>query len=89
MTESDNIKEVVNQVAMQAVVAVMMALRDMEGGSQMTTAVTHREPQGQRHSGPMLMKPAFSWGVQDRYIGLMNFKMDVSNILETKVYELS
>ena len=42
-----------------------------------------------RHSGQVLVKPAFNWGAQDRYIELMNFEMEVSNILETKVYELS
>ena len=29
------------------------------------------------------------WDTQDRYIELMNFEMEVLNILETKAYELS
>ena len=32
MVESENIKEVINQVAIQVIVAVMMALRDTEAG---------------------------------------------------------
>ena len=35
--------------------AVMMALRNIEVGPQLTTAVCHREPQGQGHSGPILV----------------------------------
>ena len=66
MTESHNIKEVVNQAAMQAVMAVMMALRDTAAGSQLTTAVSHRKPHMQRHSGLVLVKLAVNWGTQDR-----------------------
>ena len=39
--ESGNIRQVVNQAAMGAVMAVMMALRDTEAGPQMTTAGSH------------------------------------------------
>ena len=35
------------------------------------------------------MEPAFNWGVQDRCIELMNLKMEISNILETRAYKLS
>ena len=33
-------------------------------------------------------KPAFNWSIQDRYVELMIFEMEVTNILET-VYELN
>ena len=55
MAELDSIKEVVNHAAMQAATAVMMALRDAKAGSWPTTAVSHREPQKQRHSGTVLV----------------------------------
>ena len=35
------------------------------------------------------MKPAFSWGVQDKHVKLMNFNIEMSNIQQTKVYEIS
>ena len=89
MAESANIKDMVNQVAIKAVTAVMMTLRDVEAGPWPTTAAIHSKPQRQRHSGPVLEKLASNWGTQDRYAELMNFKMEVSNILETKAYELS
>ena len=35
------------------------------------------------------MKPVFNWDAQDRYVKLVNFEMEVTNILESKAYELS
>ena len=45
MAESDNIKEVVIQVAIQATMTVMMALRDVETGSGMITVASHSTAQ--------------------------------------------
>ena len=44
MAEPGNMKEVGYQAAVQAARVVMMALRDVEAGPQMTTAMIHREP---------------------------------------------
>ena len=54
-----------------------------------TTTASHSDPQRQGHSRPVLVKPAFNWGTHDRYVEFMNFEMEVKNILETKVYELT
>ena len=78
-----------NQVAVQVAMAVMMALRDVKGRPKTTIMVGSREPQRQRSSGPILVKPAFNWGTQDRYVKLMNSEIGVTNILETKVNELT
>ena len=43
MVESESIKEVINQGAVQVAMVVMMALRDTEVGFQLTTAVSYRE----------------------------------------------
>ena len=45
MAESEGIKEVVNQAAMQAAVAVMMAFSYKEAGPQLTTVVSHSRAQ--------------------------------------------
>ena len=52
MAESDSIKEVVNQVAIQDVMAVMMVLRNVEAGPQPTSAASQRatETQAQCYS---------------------------------------
>ena len=89
MAESESIKDIVNQVAAQATLVVMMALRDAEARPWPTTAVSHRGLQKLRKSGSILIKPLFNWGLQDRYVGLLNFEMEVLKILDNKLYEFS
>ena len=56
MEESEGIKEIVNQVAMQAETVVMMLRRDVEAGPWLTTMASLRDPQRQRYSEPILKK---------------------------------
>ena len=42
-----------------------------------------------RHGGPIIEKPKFSWDAQDRYVELLNFKLEVTNILETGAYKIN
>ena len=88
MAESEGIKKLVNQAAAQAAKTDMMALGDAKAWPWPNPVVSHREPWRQRHNRPILVSPVFNWGYQDRYTELMNFKM-VTNILETKVYEIT
>ena len=37
----------------------------------------------------MLSQPVFDSKAPDRYVGLLNFKMEVANILQMKAYDLS
>ena len=83
MAESEGIKEAVNQVAIQVATAVMMALRYAKARPQLTIVVSI-ESQRQKHSRLVLVKPAFNQGTQNRYVELMNFETEVSNILEPK-----
>ena len=53
MAESEGIKEIVNQAAIQATMAVMMAFINIDAGSQPTPMPSHREPQRQRYSRPV------------------------------------
>ena len=46
------------------------------------------ESKKDRHSGPILIKPMFNWEAHDRYVELMNFYIEVLNILEIKVCKL-
>ena len=50
---------------------------------------SQREPQRQMHSGPVLINLALNSGAQDRKIELMNFEMDLLNILETEAHDAS
>ena len=67
----------------------MMALRDVAAGPKLALTASPREAQRKRHVGPALEKPLFNWIAQDRYVELLNCEKKVTNILETKVYELT
>ena len=86
MAESEDIRETVNQAAIWAATAVMMAFIDADVRSRLIPTASPRGPHKQRHERPALEKPSFNWSVQDRYAQLMNFKIEVTNILETKAY---
>ena len=51
---------------------------------QQTTTTSHKELQRQRHSILALEKLPFNSDIQDKYVRLMNFKMEVMNILGTR-----
>ena len=37
----------------------------------------------------MLEKPRFNWDMPDRYVKLLNFQLEMMNILETRAYEIN
>ena len=37
----------------------------------------------------MLSQPAFDWKASDRYVGLLNFEMEIENLLQAMLYYLS
>ena len=39
--------------------------------------------------GPILFQPTFNWKVPDRYVELLNFEMDVTNVLQVYAYDLN
>ena len=88
-TESDNIKEVVNQVTIQVPNNSYVGTERCGGRTLPDHFNESKRATETEDSGPVLAKPAFTWGTKCRYIGFMNFEMEVSNILESKVYELS
>ena len=36
----------------------------------------------------MLSQPASNWEAPDRYVELLNFEMEVANVLQAKAYDL-
>ena len=74
MAELEGIMEIVNQVAIQAAMAVTLALRNRCG----IPTNHHRKPQINRHDVPILVTPAFNWDIQDRYAELVNFELEVT-----------
>ena len=54
MKDSESIKEIVNQAAMQTATVVIMTFRDTETGPQPAPLQNQWESQRQKHSGLML-----------------------------------
>ena len=84
MVQSEDIREIVNQTAVYAPRVVMMELRDVEAGPWLTTLVRNMETQWWRNSESILKKPAFNWAAQYRYVELMHFEMEVTNIIKSQ-----
>ena len=59
----------------------------MDLGPKLAPTANLRKPQ--RQGGPVLENPFFNWNTQDRYVELLNFEMEVANILEPKAHELT
>ena len=36
----------------------------------------------------MLEKPKFNWNMQDMYLKLKNFRLEIASMLETRTYEI-
>ena len=47
------------------------------------------ENQRKRNGGLLLEKPRFNWDLSDRYVELLNFLLEVLNILETRTLEIN
>ena len=90
MAEFEGIEAVVNQATIKVTTAVMMAIKDADVGPQPATKASPREPQRERerHGTPALGKSSFNWNAQDWNTELLNFEMEVTNMLETKTSEL-
>ena len=84
MAEFEGIEEMVNQASIQAATVVMIPFRDVNVGSQPVSTTSPRKPEGHRNSGLALERPLLNCNTQDRYVELMNFEMEVTNILEMK-----
>ena len=88
MAESERIKETVKQATIQLATSVMITFTDADAGCHPNSMTSYRELQRIGNGVAVLVKPSFNWDwdAQDRYAKLMNFEMDVMNILETRGY---
>ena len=86
MVEAEAIQSVVTQGGIQAATA---AMREADAGQILgTNTASLREAHRQRHGRPALKQLPFNWNAPDKYVELLNFKMEVTNILQTKAYKL-
>ena len=85
LAESAGIHTIVNQVAIQAAMAVIMTLSEADVGPRSSaTTARLREMHRERAGGPALKLPLFTWNVKDKYVELLNFEMEVTDILQTE-----
>ena len=67
-----------------------MALREADAGPKSwPNTDSLREVHRQRHLRSALKQPSFNWNVLVKYVELLNFEMEVTNILEMKMYLLT
>ena len=89
MVEYEGIHEIINQAPVQSVTGVMMVLWNADVGPNLALTASLREPQRQRHGRLTTEKPSFNWNAQDMYVELLNFEMEVLNILGREAYVLT
>ena len=85
MANSEDMQAVIMQLAIWAAVVVLRAIREADLLTQPhTRRSSPEEPQRPRQAEPILIQPAFDGKVSDMYVELLNFKMKVANVLQTK-----
>ena len=89
MADSESIKAIINHLAVQAATVVMVAFRDTETGPQLATTRNQQETQRQQNGGLVLEKLRFNWNIPDRYVELLNFQLEVMNLLETRAHKIN
>ena len=59
-------------------------------GGRPTTQTTYQK-KSTDHDKPkaLLSQPALDWKSQERYVELLNFEMEVANVLQAKTYDLN
>ena len=90
MLESEAIQSVFTQAAVQAATAMVMAMREAGTGPiSGTNTSSSKEAHRQRYDRPDLEQLSFNCNAPDRYAELLNFKMEVTNILQIKTYKVT
>ena len=78
------------QVVIQAATVIVRAMREADPPTEPhTRRSSPEEPQGPRQAGLMLHQPTFDWKAPDRYVELLNFEMEVANVIQVKLYDLN
>ena len=90
MAGLETIWTVVMQAAIQAAMAAVLAMRQADTSTASgTNTVSLGEACKHGHGVPALRQPSFNWNAADKYIILLRFEMEVTNILQAKINELT
>ena len=71
-----------------AAAVIMMTFRDTETEPWSATIQHQWVTQRQRHGELILENQRFNWDVPDRYVEVLNFKLEVKIILELRAYKI-
>ena len=78
------------QVAIQAATVAVRAMKEADSPAETHTRRSSLEQLHRpRQAGQMLSQPAFNSKVQYRYVELLNFKMEVTNLFQAIAYDLN
>ena len=90
MAESEVTQTVAIHVTIEAAMAVVIAVREVDAGpASGINAVSFGEVHGHRHGRPALRQPSFNLNVTDKYVKILSFEIEVTNILRKKTYKLT
>ena len=84
MTDIEGMKEIVNQVAIQAATAIMMAFRDTDIGAGQWQPQT-----SEKNKGRGMEYQELNWDAEERYVQQLDFELEVTSISDTRVYKIS
>ena len=65
------------------------AIQGDAGAISGANTVNPREVHRQRHGGPAVKQLSFNLNAPGKYVELVNFEVEVTNILQTKMYRLT
>ena len=83
-------KTAIMQAAIQpATVAVRMMQEADQTNEPPMRRNSPEECHRQRQAGLTLRQPTVDWKAPDKYVELLNFKLEVANILQIKAYDLN
>ena len=89
MAESEAFQAAVMQAAIQAATVAVMVLREADARPASGTRMTSTgEACKHRHGGTALRQPSIDWTVPDRYAEHLYFEMEVTNVIQTRTFEL-
>ena len=85
MANSEEMQAAIMQVAIKAATAMVRVMRKADPPAKPHSIRNTPE----ECCRPMMSQPAFNWKMPDRYVEVLNFEMEVENVVQAEMYDLS
>ena len=90
MPGNEDIQASIIKAAIQAAAVVVRGISEADLPAKAQTRRSIPEEQHRpRQAGPKLGQPAFDWKASHRYVELLHFEIEVSNVLQAEMYDLN